>query len=246
MNKAYTSLAQYYDLLFQEKDYDRETDFIKQVIKKYLPGAKSILDVGCGTGNHLNMLVGRFETLYGVDLNPEIINVAKKKSSKIKYFVGSLADFNINLKFDVITCLYSVFNYNQTINAAEKTLQNFKKHLNPGGIIIIALYTPTNTQKKIALNTGKYEDVEVAKIDQWTYDPKTKIETSEFLVLVKNNNQIDFFTENNHKFRIYQVSEFKELLTNAGFIDIKVFDNFVNKPVSKTTKYPIFIASNKG
>lgn len=245
MQAAYRELAKYYDLIFQEKNYRAESEFIRKIVGKRMPTAKSVLDVGCGTGNHLNLLLGKFDILYGVDLNPEIIKEAKKKSRKITYLVGDMANFLIDWKFDVITCLYSVFNYNLSDKDARKTLRNIKKHLKKNGLVIFALYTPHNTDAKISLHVGKNKRVQIAKINQCVYDPKTCFEICSFLVLIKAENRFDFFVEKGHKYRIYEVDEFSNLLAETGFADIETFDNYTEKPATDKTKYPLIIANLK-
>ena len=51
----YSKLAKYYDKICSNKDYDKESGFVKQVLNKY--NCKGVLDVGCGTGNHLTRLM---------------------------------------------------------------------------------------------------------------------------------------------------------------------------------------------
>ena len=244
MQTAYTTLAKYYDLIFSSKDYKNEASFIEKIVKRRNPQSKSILDIGCGTGTHLNLLREKFNILHGVDLSPEIIKEAKRKSSKITYSIGKMANFNLKRKFDVLISLYSVFNYNLSIEEAKKTLINFRRHLKPNGLIILALYTPTNTEKQISLHMGKKAGVEVVKINEFSTDEKTNIQTSNFLVLLKDRNGVDFFTEPNHKYKIYNVDEFTYLMKKAGFKGIEVFDNFTDKPVSSKTKYPVFVANS--
>ncbi len=242
MNKSYKSLAGYYDLIFQQKNYEKEADFIYQIKSRYKQDAAKILDVGCGTGEHLNLLKDKFEILQGVDLNKEIIKAAKKKSSKIKYAVAGMADFKFNQKFDIITCLYSVFNYNLTLEEADRTIKNFKEHLAAGGILIIALYKPMNTKKEISIHTGKKNNIEVAKINQFSIDNETNIETSDFIVLIKKNGKVDFSIENGHKMKIFQLEEFSELLRTNKFEDISVYDNFTDTYAVSESKYPVFVA----
>lgn len=245
MELIYKALAKYYDLLFQDKDYQGEAEFIKKIVRKRRPYAKSILDIGCGTGTHLNLLLDDFELLYGVDLNPEVIEEAKKKSSRVKYVIGGMTDFKIEKKFDVVICLFSVFNYNLSLDEAQKTLENIKKHLNKKGLAIFALYTPNNTEKKIRIHIGKDENTEVAKINQYIFDPKTHLETTDFLVLIKNKKGVDFFTETGHQYRIYQIKEFSDMLRRTSFTNIEVFDDFTNQSASSITTYPVFAASLK-
>lgn len=243
MKTAYATLATHYDLIFQDKDYHYESNFIKRIIKERKPEARSILDVGCGTGTHLNLLKDDFHDLYGVDVNPEMIREAKKKSTMIKYSVGSMADFKLGRKFDVLISLYSVFNYNLSIRDARKSLTNFKKHLNRNGLVVLALYTPSNFEKKVSLHVGKNNGIEAVKINEFSTDKKTRIETSNYFVLLKDKNGINFFTELNHKYRIYAAAEFTSLLKKMKFARIETFDNFMKKKISQKTKYPIFVAS---
>ncbi len=242
MKKAYTTLAKYYDLIFQGKDYVTESEFIKNAIKKRKVDARSILDIGCGTGVHLNLLKDDFKVLDGIDLNSEIIEEAKKKSSKINYHVAGMSNFKLNQKFDVIICLYSVFNYNLTVKDAKDTLKNIKDHLNSHGLVIFVLYSPRNTIKETSLHVGKNSNVEVAKVNMHFVDPKTHIEISDFLVLIKDKNRVDFYTEKDHKYRIYGIDEFTEMLTKAGFTSIEAFDGFSNKRASDKTEYLVFVA----
>jgi len=244
MQESYKSLAKYYDLFYQSKDYAKEVDFISNIISKYRPDATKLLDVGCGTGKHLNMLKDNFDILYGIDLNQEIINIAKIKSPQIKYIVSGMSDFKIKIKFDVITCLYSVFNYNLTIEDAEKAIKNFKKHLNIGGILIIALYKPTNTKKEISIHVGKDQNVEVAKINQFSVDKNTSMEISNFITIIKKDGKIDFSIENDHKMKIFHLKELTLLLKKNKFKNIKIYNNFSDKYASSKSKYPVFIGIN--
>jgi predicted TPR repeat methyltransferase len=61
--------ADQYDLLYGEKDYDAECDLLEQVFHRYSKGPiQSILDLGCGTGNHSILLARRGYQENGVDL----------------------------------------------------------------------------------------------------------------------------------------------------------------------------------
>ena len=46
----YQGFAYIYDQLMKDAPYDQWVSFIQQSIATYSPGAKTILDVGCGTG----------------------------------------------------------------------------------------------------------------------------------------------------------------------------------------------------
>jgi ubiquinone/menaquinone biosynthesis C-methylase UbiE len=50
--------SRYYDLIYGFKDYHREAKFLRILIERVAPGARTRLDVACGTGEHLRYLSG--------------------------------------------------------------------------------------------------------------------------------------------------------------------------------------------
>jgi len=48
--KVFDAYSHYYDLLYRDKNYKAETDYICKNINELNPEAKSLLDLGCGTG----------------------------------------------------------------------------------------------------------------------------------------------------------------------------------------------------
>jgi len=164
MHASYQKLAKFYDAMHQRRDYDKESSFVIKRIKEINPKARSIIDVGCGTGTHLQKFSSHFETLAGVDLNKEILGVAKLKFPSAIYQCAPMKDFRFDQKFDSIVSLYSVFNYNLTLDEAEATLKNMHAHLNNDGVLVLALYVAKNLERKISIHVGKDESLESAKI----------------------------------------------------------------------------------
>ena len=68
--------AKYYDLLYQDKNYSKEADYIDRLIKTYHPESKTILDLGCGTGRHDILLAEKGFFLTGVDSSKEMLSAA--------------------------------------------------------------------------------------------------------------------------------------------------------------------------
>ena len=123
MHTSYKKLGKFYDAMHQRRDYTKESSFVLKQIKRINPQAQSVLDVGCGTGTHLLLLSKNFESLAGVDINEEILAVAKSKFPSALYQESSMSGFAFDKQFDAIISLYSVFNYNLTMDEAEKTLK---------------------------------------------------------------------------------------------------------------------------
>ena len=58
MTTSFRKYAKYYDLIYKDKDYQKEVDFIENIFKiTYKP--KSILEAGSGTGSYTKILLER-------------------------------------------------------------------------------------------------------------------------------------------------------------------------------------------
>jgi len=74
--------ADSYDLLYTDKDYKDECDMIEEVFTKYADGPiKSILDLGCGTGNHSIPLAQRGYEVTGVDISSDMLRIRDRRKT---------------------------------------------------------------------------------------------------------------------------------------------------------------------
>ncbi len=118
----YKILAKYYDLIYHWKDYEKEAYSIKDLIKKYKKSdGNKLLDVGCGTGKHLEYFKDEFSCT-GIDINNEMVEVAKTKFKNVILVQGNMIHFNLKTEFDVILCLFSSIGYVKTYSNLEKTM----------------------------------------------------------------------------------------------------------------------------
>jgi SAM-dependent methyltransferase len=241
VNKSYKSLAKYYDLLFQDKDYLKEANFILDLAQKYKINTGYLLDVGCGTGTHLKLLKDNFKNLYGVDISQEILELAKEKIPEATFLNESMSEFNINRKFDLIICLYSVFNYNLDTDSALKSLKNFHTHLKPKGIVIIALYNSRNAKSNISIHKGKGKDIRTLKIDRHKYSPLTKTVRSSHWVFINDRSKLSFHSEFNDIYRVFDFKEIEKMTQKSRFKNLKIFDNFTYKEASEESKWPVLV-----
>ena len=110
----YKELAKYYDLIYHWKDYKAEAETIQNLIKKYKTSdGNNLLDVGCGTGMHIKYFRDEFACT-GIDINKEMVEVAKTKVEGVSFKQGDMVDFDLNIEFDVILCLFSSIGYVKT------------------------------------------------------------------------------------------------------------------------------------
>ena len=131
----FSESAEYYDLIYAKKDYRGEAEKLRQLFRIYVPQARSILDLGCGTGEHLRFLTEYKVT--GIDLDPVLIRMAKEKRPDGTFQTGDIQTFDLRAKFDTIVCLFGTIGYLRDEEAILSALVCFKAHLALGGAIFI-------------------------------------------------------------------------------------------------------------
>ena len=140
MNQFGNLYSQYYDLLYQDKDYIGEVKYIDNLIKQFSNNAKSMLDMGCGTGKHAALLCDKGYTIHGIDLSEDMLEIAngrrKGKEDKLEFTHSDIQTLNLNKKFDVVVSLFHVMSYQNSNAELIKAFKVAKEHLNERGVFI--------------------------------------------------------------------------------------------------------------
>lgn len=131
--------AQYYDLIYSSfKDYESEAEKIAHLIQNLNPNAQTILDVACGTAEHAKLLNENYNyQVDGIDLDENLLEIARQKNPNARFEVADMTNFDLRQKYDIVMCLFSAIGYVKTLENVRKTLQCFKDHLSPDGLIIV-------------------------------------------------------------------------------------------------------------
>ncbi len=212
--------AEYYDRFYlRRKDYENEAKIVKNIIRAERKEAKALLDVGCGTGEHLKYFSPSFQCM-GLDINSWMIEAARRKVPDAKFKVANMIDFSLKERFDIIVCLFSAIGYVQTFSNLRKTLQNFRKHLNESGRVIVEpwVFKKDFKQGHLSLDTYENENTKFARM------ATSRITRSKWLIymhyLFGEKGEIKYFTEI-HKMLAADCPDYVEAFKLAGFKDIK-------------------------
>jgi SAM-dependent methyltransferase len=143
----FTKTAQFYDKFYASKDYRAEVEILNKTLSPLLgPGRRTLLDVACGTGRHLEFLRESFE-VEGLDINDDLLDLARARLPGVNFRLGDMQRFDLGRTFDVVTCLFSSIGYLKTLDRVQDACQSMADHLNPGGVLVIEpWFTPEQWQ----------------------------------------------------------------------------------------------------
>ena len=137
--------ADQYDSLYGDKDYEAECDLLEEIFRRYVGSpVHTILDLGCGTGNHAILLAQHSYKVTGVDRSSEMIAHAQNKSqsqfsasrSQPVFIEGDLRSLDLNQTFDAVIMMFAVLGYQLTNDDVLAALRTVRRHLRSGGLFI--------------------------------------------------------------------------------------------------------------
>jgi len=240
--QLYRKLAKYYDKIYSQKDYEKEVDFIISVLEKCGVKGREILDVACGTGTHAKLLKERGYSVTGLDKNPEMLKIARRKVKDAKFIKDDMREFDLKERFDSIICLFTSMNYSTTLEDLERTLRNFYKHLERGGVVIFDLGLTKLKEFPIRIDTYTEKGLQIARISQMQPLSNRTVE-SKFLIFIKGKEKLDFEIDE-HILGVFDPAEVRRIMKSIGF-DVNVYDNFSFKKYTRKSKRPVFVGIKK-
>jgi SAM-dependent methyltransferase len=113
---------------------------VLEAIDIYLPGASSLLELGCGTGAVLAGLA-ELNLLVGIDRSREMLSTAREKIASAQFVEGDLTEFAFHEHFDVIICVYDTLNHLPTFDAWQATFLRVADHLATDGLFLFEVNT---------------------------------------------------------------------------------------------------------
>jgi len=128
--------AELYDLFYDWKDYRAESEKIRDIVTARNPGARTVLDVACGTGSHLEHLREWYE-VEGLDIDPGLLRVAAGRLPGVHLHEADMREFDLGREFDVVTCLFSSIGYVKTTDGLARAVESMAQHLTPSGVLLV-------------------------------------------------------------------------------------------------------------
>lgn len=215
---VFKNYAKYYDLLYQDKDYRKEIDFIDSLIKQHSKKNNlRVLDIGCGTGIHANYLAEKGYHVTGIDFSEEMIRIAKENNKgKADFEVANATNFILDKKFDIVLSLFHVVSYQSSNKDIQSMFTNVSKHLNPNGLFIFDFwYGPAVLTELPSVKIKRFEneDIKVVRIaEPIMHTIENTVDVNyEIIISTKIDNYVEFIRET-HKMRYLFIPEINNLL----------------------------------
>jgi ubiquinone/menaquinone biosynthesis C-methylase UbiE len=220
--------AEYYDAIYSFKDYQQEAEKLHNLIQQHkLSPGKSLLDVACGTGQHIAHLAAHYSTT-GLDLDAEILALAEKRNPDIPFYQGDMIGFSLDQRFDVVTCLFSSVGYMKTIPRMTEAIANLARHAVPGGLLIIEPWLTPEVWMEgnvHALFVDKPE-LKIARMN--ITETRDGLSVFDMHYLIATRDGVEYFVEQ-HALGLFTLEEYETAFEAAGLKPIFIEEGLTGR-----------------
>lgn len=238
---AYNEFAYIYDrLMHSDIDYGKWCDYIENLFDMHGCNPDAVCELACGTGNMTAILEQRGYEMCGVDLSPDMIEVAKGKTEKTKLICCDMACFKPEKQYDAFLCMIDGINYVIVPKSVLAVFKNVKMNLKDGGVFVFDVSSRYKLQHIIGDETFIHSEEDVFYSWQNRYIEKYNLSDMYLNFFVSRGDLYERFEER-HLQRGYSEKELKILLKKAGFTDISVYNELTFDAPDKESERLVFV-----
>ena len=235
---VFDAYSRYYDLLYQDKDYEGEVEYIDSLLQAYGVSGCELLEFGSGTGKHGRLLGEKGYNIIGIELSDSMVQKAQKTDG-FTCQQGDMRTISLGRSFDAVLALFHVVSYQTTNADVLAVFQRAAEHLKKGRLFVFDIwYSPAvyNLKPETRVKRMTNDEVEVVRIAEPNILPnENKVEVN-YTVFVhdKITNSFRKFSET-HPMRHFSILEMEHFAEINNFQVIKTEEYLTgNSPSEKT------------
>jgi len=221
---VFNSYARYYDLLYRDKDYVAEAAYIERLIRRYMPYATRIVELGSGTGKHASLLTDKGFTVHGIERSQEMLERASHLATRnpaLTFSLGDMRSARLHSTFHAAISLFHVMSYQTTNEALVSSFETARLHVEDGGLFIFDVwYGPAvlTDRPTVRIKRMSDETIEVTRIAEPLIDAENCIVKVNYHIFVRNKVTAGVSEhKETHPMRYFFSPEIKLLARDAGW-----------------------------
>lgn len=272
--EAYTDFAAVYDTFMDETPYDVWGNFVAGIIDKYGVSKPAnsdqgkeiaedsedaleqernlVVELGCGTGSFTQVLKRKGYDIMGIDLSPEMLDLARKKSYEagldIMYLEQDMRELDLYCTAGTIVSVCDSVNY---VLEDEELIETFKlvnNFLFPKGVFIFDFNTLHKYRDVIGDATIAENREDCSFIWENYYHEEEHVNEYDLTIFVKLSKDEEIFRKftETHYQRGYTLEEMKGFVAAAGLEFVTAIDADNHKEPDEESERIYIVAREQG
>jgi SAM-dependent methyltransferase len=246
---TFQQYSKYYDLLYKDKNYKEESQYVIKKIKQFAPDCVQILELGSGSGSHAYYFCEAGYEVTGIERSPEMVAIAKaKRIIGFNPIIGDISSFELQQQFDVTLSLFHVISYLTENKSLIDCFKTTHKQLNSNGIFMFDIwYSPAVYHQKPETRVKRLEDdaIEIVRLAEAKIESETNVVEVNFEVIIKDKvTQTSKTITEEHRMRHFSIPEIKILAAFTGF-EVVLAEEFLTENTPSEGTWAVFFILKK-
>ena len=235
---VFNAYSRYYDLLYRDKDYVAEAEYIADLLKRFGVSGKRLLEFGSGTGKHGRLLAKRGYDVTGIERSAEMVAQAETAPG-FSCQQADICTVQMGRTFDAVLSLFHVMSYQTTNAAIQAVFARAAEHLEVGGLFVFDVwYSPAVYAQKPEVRVKRMADeaIEITRIAEPVLHPNENRVDVNYTIFAQNlaSGAVETITET-HPMRHFSLPELDLLSHMHGFAVVGVEEFLAgNRPSEET------------
>jgi SAM-dependent methyltransferase len=237
-NAVFNAYSRYYDLLYRDKDYVAEAEYIAGLLERFGVSGKRLLEFGSGTGKHGRLLAQRGYEVTGIERSAEMV-VQAEAASGFSCQQGDICTVQLGQTFDAVLSLFHVVSYQTTNNAVQAVFARAAEHLEAGGLFVFDVwYSAAVYAQKPEVRVKRMADeaIEITRVAEPALHPNENRVDVNYTIFARDlaSGAVETMTET-HPMRHFSLPELYLLAKMSGFAVVGTEEFLTGKKPSEET-----------
>src|SRR3990170_8391272 len=224
---VFDRIAEYYDILHEDVDYAAECTLLEKVVAGVLRRQPAtVLDLGCGTGNHALILAERGFRVTGIDSSAGMLRVARTKarSPRNPAFVrADMRRFDLGQTFDAAICMDGAYTHLLTERDIVSHLRAVRRHLSPDGVYVFEFAQAVKVETEGPGWIYREAPVRILWLYDLAFDRRRHLLTAKNRFFAFDGDRVRRTFVNTYATRVTSVRTLRTLLPRAGMRLVGVY-----------------------
>ena len=217
---VFNTYSRYYDLLYRDKDYAAEVDYIDRLLKRHGVKGSELLEFGSGTGKHGRLLAQRGYKVMGIERSADMVTQAEQVDG-FQCQVSDISTVQLGRTYDAVLSLFHVISYQVSNEDVLAVFARAAEHLKSGGLFIFDVwYSPAVCTQHPSVRVKRLErdGIRITRIAEPVINTKENRVDVNYQIFAQDqvSGTLDILSES-HPMRHFSLPELDLLAQISGF-----------------------------